>query len=296
VHGFSDSYKGVRNTKLKDGFLKSRGDDFNIIMVDWAKGAAAPWYWTAVDNTRICGRGIADFIIRHNIPARLVHCIGHSLGAHTCGFAAKHYFNQKGQKWPRISGLDPAGPWFWGNPPHERLDKTDADFVDCINTDSVYGIQEPNCHKNFYPNGGKTMAGCGMSTIPTYFGRRKRSEHTMTLEEAVWSVQNEEDDNKVVYAINFFPPNDPRFVLFGIDFAELAACSHLRVMHYYEESVHGNCRFTSTPCTNWSDYEKGRCGCDPLYGCSPMGFLADRNPMLGQFFCHTNTKSLFCKG
>lgn len=46
--------------------------------------------------------------------------IGHSLGAHACGFAGKKY------KFARITGLDPAGPGFKGQPKEKRLDIDDA--------------------------------------------------------------------------------------------------------------------------------------------------------------------------
>ena len=41
------------------------------------------------------------------------------LGAHVCGFAGKI------NKFKRISGLDPAGPEFWGK--IDRLNATDAE-------------------------------------------------------------------------------------------------------------------------------------------------------------------------
>ena len=39
------------------------------------------------------------------------HCVGHSLGSHTCGFAGKN-FAKLGLTMSRISALDPAGPLF----------------------------------------------------------------------------------------------------------------------------------------------------------------------------------------
>lgn len=112
------------------------------------------------------------------------------------------------------------------------------------------GIQSPICDKDYYPNGGGTMAGCGVTSITNIFGvgKKKRSE-TMTLEEAIWSVQHEEDDNKVVFKIALFPEGDVRNRF--IDLAEMFACSHLRVMHYYAESLSSSCPFTSTPCSDY---------------------------------------------
>jgi pancreatic triacylglycerol lipase len=56
--------------------------------------------------------------------------IGHSLGAHTAGYAGERITGLG-----RITGLDPAEPYFQGMPPFVRLDPTDAKFVDVIHTD-----------------------------------------------------------------------------------------------------------------------------------------------------------------
>ena len=129
------------------------------------------------------------------------------------------------------------------------------------------GIQSPICHKDYYPNGGGTMAGCGVTSITNIFGvgKKKRSESHMTLEEAIWSVQHEEDDNKVVFKIALFPEGDVRNRF--IDLAEMFACSHLRVMHYYAESLSSSCPFTSTPC---SDYCKKLSCFFFFYSCSSL--------------------------
>lgn len=60
-----------------------------------------------------------------------MHLIGHSLGAHTAGYAGEKLGGNIG----RITGLDPAEPYFQGMPSHLRLDYTDARLVDVIHTD-----------------------------------------------------------------------------------------------------------------------------------------------------------------
>lgn len=93
--------------------------------------------------------------------------IGHSLGAHTAGYA--------GERIPgigRITGLDPAEPYFQGMGPSIRLDPSDAQFVDVIHTDGRsffllempgYGMSQSCGHIDFYPNNGKEQPGCALS-------------------------------------------------------------------------------------------------------------------------------------
>lgn len=76
-----------------------------------------------------------------------MNSIGHSLGAHACGFAGKV------TKLKRISALDAAGLSFKGESFQNRLDKSDADFVDVIHTDGLIGLQEAIGHQDFYPSG-----------------------------------------------------------------------------------------------------------------------------------------------
>ncbi|XP_022235545.1 pancreatic lipase-related protein 3-like [Limulus polyphemus] len=66
-----------------------------------------------------------------NISLDSVHLIGHSLGAHVAGYAGERL-----NKVRRITGLDPAGPYFTGTAENVRLDRSDAEFVDVIHTDS----------------------------------------------------------------------------------------------------------------------------------------------------------------
>ena len=64
-----------------------------------------------------------------------LHMIGHSLGAHICGYAA-HELKRRHSEWPihRITGLDPAQPCFRHSNMALRLDRSDAKFVDVIHT------------------------------------------------------------------------------------------------------------------------------------------------------------------
>ena len=88
-----------------------------------------------------------------------IHLIGHSLGAHVAGAAGSMF---KGRI-ARITGLDPALPSFdHFKEADQRLDETDAQFVDIIHTCAgTLGLFSPIGHVDFYPNGGTpSQPGC----------------------------------------------------------------------------------------------------------------------------------------
>jgi hypothetical protein len=72
-------------------------------MVDWSKKASTFLYFSAINDAKKIGQKVGEFIKLSHIDPLRTHCIGHSLGAHACGFAGKEI------KLKRITGLDPAG-------------------------------------------------------------------------------------------------------------------------------------------------------------------------------------------
>ncbi|NXR05764.1 LIPR1 protein, partial [Semnornis frantzii] len=107
-------------------------EDVNCFCVDWSKGSRCQ-YTQASNNIRVVGAEIAYFVDvlmeKYGYSPANVHIIGHSLGAHAAGEAGK-----RRPGIGRITGLDPAQPYFQGTPVEVRLDKSDADFVDVIHT------------------------------------------------------------------------------------------------------------------------------------------------------------------
>jgi len=80
--------------------------------------------------------------------------------AHMAGIAAKRV--RRGRI-NTIIGLDPAGPLFSVNTPSERLDFTDANYVEAIHTNGGAfgsGIGAAIGHADFFPNGGSVQPGC----------------------------------------------------------------------------------------------------------------------------------------
>ena len=179
IHGFgsrwdSDWWNGVPlETMKKMIFENDPRKNLAVLIVDWKEGAslvlldAEGSYNKAVANTRYIGLATERYIqcLQSNDPNIEVHCIGHSLGAHVCGFLANEMESSTGSKLLRVTGLDPAGPQFTtrlqpgtlhieplkSTPRDERLDETDAKVVDIIHTDgNQWGTMIPIGDIDFY--------------------------------------------------------------------------------------------------------------------------------------------------
>ncbi|KAK2183618.1 hypothetical protein NP493_303g00006 [Ridgeia piscesae] len=151
VHGYKKADQWFGGTK--GAFL--RKGDFNVITVNWDSDGR---YSRAAPNTRTVGAAVAqvarNLVAQNRISRQKLWCVGHSLGAHTCGLAGKRY------RFARITGLDPAGPKYSGNEDAGLVARS-ADFVDVIHTGAnLLGIMSPVGHVDFYPNGGKHQPGC----------------------------------------------------------------------------------------------------------------------------------------
>ncbi|XP_008212238.1 pancreatic triacylglycerol lipase isoform X2 [Nasonia vitripennis] len=254
IHGFIDTplsnwVKEMRNELLKHG-------DYNVIIVDWA-GGSLPLYTQATANTRLVGLEIAHLVkhLQNNygLDPSDVHLIGHSLGAHTAGYAGEKLNGNIG----RITGLDPAEPYFQGMPSHLRLDYTDAQLVDVIHTDGKsifflglpgYGMSQPCGHLDFYPNNGKEQPGC-----------TDLSETTPSLPLTLIREGLEEASRVLV------------------------ACNHVRAIKLFIESINSKCQYVAHECGSYASFLRGECfSCksNNSLSCGIMGYHADSSPAL----------------
>src|SRR5699024_395222 len=108
-----------RYISIKDALLKhTNGEVGTVIMIDWHKGAKAPWYNEAATNTQVVGRQVAflvnERITKHHVNPHNVYLIGFSLGAQVAGWAGKFSQSQFHWKFGRITGIDAAAPMFEG--------------------------------------------------------------------------------------------------------------------------------------------------------------------------------------
>lgn len=145
-------------------------EDVNVIVVSWKDGNHET-YPQAVLNTRVIARQITVLmyylaIVRNVNPwesdyLKKFNLVGHSLGAHICGFVGKDFSGKIG----RITGLDPAGPMFVKKHRGSKLDKTDAQLVETLHTNGgieipFFGHEDPLGHVDYYANGGSSQPNC----------------------------------------------------------------------------------------------------------------------------------------
>ncbi|XP_054159540.1 pancreatic triacylglycerol lipase-like [Oppia nitens] len=169
IHGYNNTGKTKELVHLKDSLLKY-GQIGTVIIVDWGNGAQPPNFPQAAANTQLVGHQVTYFVnslIKSlGLEPKNVHLIGFSLGAQISGFAGKNSKSKYQWTYGRISGLDPAQPFFEGFP-GSHLTKDDADFVDVIHTSAgkdtkkgEFGFTQPIGHIDFYPHNGKHQPRC----------------------------------------------------------------------------------------------------------------------------------------
>ncbi|XP_043495335.1 phospholipase A1 [Polistes fuscatus] len=170
IHGFLSTGNNENFVAMAKALIEK--DNFLVMSVDWKKGACngfastkdALGYSEAVGNTRHVGKFVADFtkilVERYKVPMSNIRLIGHSLGAHTSGFAGKEVQKLKLGKYKEIIGLDPAGPYFHRNKCPDRLCETDAEYVQAIHTSIILGVYYNVGTVDFYVNYGKHQPGC----------------------------------------------------------------------------------------------------------------------------------------
>ncbi|XP_066600682.1 pancreatic lipase-related protein 2-like [Prorops nasuta] len=170
---------------MKTKYLET--GDYNVVCLNWFPGSLKE-YSIAAELTRQVGNYLGSFLhflaSARNFSLDNVHVLGHSLGAHIAGSAGEKLQGKIG----RITGMDPARPNFESpflKSPMDRLDPSDAKFVDVIHTCAgTVGFIRPIGHVDFYPNGG-TFKQPGCAILTTQYCSHGRSHEFMT-----WSIVN----------------------------------------------------------------------------------------------------------
>lgn len=267
IHGFGNTLNESEwITDMRKAFQIN--GDYNIVLVGW--DTKFPDYVQAVCNSRFVATitvNVINMLQRKGLDLSDLHLIGHSLGAHICSYVGRLMRSRIA----RITGLDPAGPWFDTFGEEARLDPSDAQFVDVIHSNghslSLYGgfgLLEQSGHVDFYPNGGKKQPGCND-------GLGGGSE---TFFEKVLSGNTEDFEESVLKAVG---------------------CSHGRAYEIFTESINAeSCHFQSYSCPTYDEFEQGLCStCGPK-GCNYAGLEASPFAEVGKQFFQTNSYSPYC--
>ncbi|KAI3363268.1 hypothetical protein L3Q82_011563 [Scortum barcoo] len=251
----ASNYNGMRKTRfIIPGYLEKGDEDWthdlckviltweniNCIAVEWKKGVKT-LYAQAANNARVVSAQVASMITflmgDFKQKADKFNIIGHSLGAHVAGDVGSRITGLT-----RITGLDPAEPYFQDTNTSVHLDTSDAAFVDVIHTDGLpfnsklgLGMSQSVGHIDFYPNGGELMPGCSAN------------KGNPTDLDAMWEGTKKFD-----------------------------ACSHVRAYQYYRESVGKSQGFVGFPCSDKDSFAAGKCFPCVDNKCPLMGHHADK--------------------
>ena len=120
-----------------------KGDErFHVITVDWRNAAAVDWkhfettyFAPAAFTKEKAAPAIKNLLILLKTLNPVITCIGHSLGAQTCGALGRE-MKRVDMKIDTIHGLDPAGPCF--DKTNTLLSGCPSDLVDLKNGDAEF--------------------------------------------------------------------------------------------------------------------------------------------------------------
>merc|ERR1712215_59182 len=261
AHGWNSHGQGFGGY-LSEAYLQV--GDYNVFAIEW--GDLETWanYPQAAVRTRAVGEHSANLVkILSDVGAfDNIHVVGHSLGAHVGGFLAKKVKTMGLGTLKRVTGLDPAEPFFDIAGPDERIDKSDADFVDIIHTNSgmlwngCLSIKKSIGHVDIYPAGGSHQPGCVEACII------------------------------------------PDVMCYNISIEDLikGGCSHERANSYYKESIlerNGGKQFLASKCPNWEDFQAGKCCGEET---AVLGEWIDERTPEGKYFLQVDEDHPFAIG
>ncbi|XP_004535355.1 vitellogenin-1-like [Ceratitis capitata] len=151
----------LTNANKSDDVLEALGKAFNcrgdtnFLGIDVGRYIQTLYTWSSLNTKRI-GEILAIALVdlTKTVPVENFHLMGHSLGAQIVGETARQYNRLTGEKIPRATGFDPAGPCFNYGQRLTTLSASDADYVDIIHTNpGVAGQANPTGDADFFVGG-----------------------------------------------------------------------------------------------------------------------------------------------
>ncbi|KAF8791739.1 Pancreatic triacylglycerol lipase-like protein [Argiope bruennichi] len=259
VHGYTvQLLPGNYFEQIKNKLLKY--NSYNVIIVNWTN-YNGPSYLLAKAEAYLVGINIGtmiNFLVSNKgMNPSNVHIIGHSLGAHVAGVAGKQVPNLG-----RVTGLDPAGPFFTTFIEFNRLSFTSAKLVDVMHTSNYLtgvglGMGDAIGSIDFYPNGGNEQPACQMGN----------------------EFRNADAQVNIVTSL-----------------LTMASCYHNIALPYFMNSIH-ECKYLSVECENYKLYSEENCDSD-TNAINRMGLYCVEIPGLpseSKFYLNTTANPPYCE-
>ncbi|XP_055844927.1 vitellogenin-1-like [Episyrphus balteatus] len=126
----------------------------SLIIIDLGNSLTNFLNWATLDIEE-AGKMVGQAIVNMTeiVPYYNIHLIGHSVGAHVAGAAARYFAQEKNIQLRRVTGLDPSQIFTGEQHMESKLNRGVADFVDVIHTTSYGAGSDSNGDVDFYPSG-----------------------------------------------------------------------------------------------------------------------------------------------
>ncbi|XP_012545702.1 lipase member H-B [Bombyx mori] len=131
---------------------------YNVIIIDNQRFSTVH-YHLASRLMRPVGKLVAEVLVQltdYGLDPSRLELLGFSLGAQTVSYIAKNFQTITGRNVSSIVALEPSGPCFRTLVSDDRLNPSDAGFVQVVHTNiDGYGMANRMGHVDFYVNGGE---------------------------------------------------------------------------------------------------------------------------------------------
>lgn len=325
VHGFAETWNMTNRWNwvdvMKTEMLKSaESNKVCVVVLDWrelAKGGDfISNYWKAISNMNIAADLLTKFFSLNKVNENNMHCIGFSLGCHMCSIFYKAFQTKFKLKPYRITGLDPAGPFYKDKPLSEKLNLNDAQFVDIIHTSENFGLADKLGHMDFFvDNGPSEVTAC--SGIKDRFDTSDKfilyeeDKNSKSYDDVYLSDKDVVENGgfnslsvnkvynlakKLFSSIWNFLTNKSKRVFLNLH--AFFGCSHLMSVRIFIFSIN-ECLFRVNYCNSIREFKTDKCYKSNNTGYPRMGYYADLSDEFykiskGSFFSITNSTPPFC--